>query len=135
TVNTTTGEITYTPDPGFIGRDSLEYQVCDENSNCASAYQYFTITPADVANSTDATDDYIFVPYGESVSGNVSTNDVDPEGDGQMVSEGTTTVAGVGTLDLANDGSFTFTPEAGFSGSYEFTYETCDDGDPEACAM
>lgn len=31
-VNTTTGEITYTPNPGYSGSDAFTYQVCDQGS-------------------------------------------------------------------------------------------------------
>ena len=52
----------------------------------------------------------------------------------QTVTAQTTTVPGKGTLVLAADGSYTFTPVAGFTGPVNFVYITCDNGVPQACA-
>ena len=41
---------------------------------------------------------------------------------------------GNGTVDLRSDGTYTYTPDAGFVGSDSFTYQTCDSGFPSACA-
>lgn len=137
-VDGNTGVITYTPDPGFTGRDSLEYKICDKtappNSICATAWQYFTVFPDGLDNTTDATDDFVSTPYGMAASGNVSTNDTDPEGNSQTVQAQNTTITGKGTLVLNTDGTYTFTPVSGFSGPVDFTYTTCDNGSPSACA-
>lgn len=135
-VNTITSEITYTPDSGFTGRDSLEYQICDKGTpaNCGSAYQYFTVYPDGFVTTTDATDDFASTPYGEPVTGNVSDNDIDPQGLPQTVTAQTNTVSGVGTLTLSSTGDYTFTPEAGFSGPHDFTYTTCQTANPSVCA-
>ncbi|MBY5957886.1 cadherin-like domain-containing protein [Membranicola marinus] len=136
-INTTTGEITYTPEPGFTGRDSLEYQICDQGTpaNCGTAWQYFTVNPDGVDPWTDATDDYGRTPYGEPMTGNVSTNDVDPQGEPQTVTAQNFTEPGVGTFVLSADGSYTFTPAAGFSGAHTFTYTTCRTNDGSVCAQ
>ncbi len=41
--------LTYTPDNGFCGIDTVYYQVCDDGfpSLCDSAYVFFTVTPED----------------------------------------------------------------------------------------
>lgn len=33
-VNASSGKITYTPDPGYIGSDGFDYTVCDEDESC-----------------------------------------------------------------------------------------------------
>ncbi len=136
-INTTTGVITYTPEPGFTGRDSLEYRICDQGTpaNCGTAWQYFTVNPDGVDPWTDATDDYGRTPYGEPVTGNVSTNDVDPQGEPQTVNAQNITEPGVGTFVLTADGSYTFTPADGFSGAHAFTYTTCRTNDGSICAQ
>ena len=137
TVNTATGAITYTPANNFVGTDTLTYRVCDNSTPtalCATAKQIITVKNTGAANSTLAADDYAYTPFNVAVSGNVKTNDTDPEGNTQTVATQTTTVAGKGTLVLAADGSYTFTPVAGFSGPVSFPYTTCDNGAPIACA-
>ncbi|MEO6540860.1 MAG: Ig-like domain-containing protein [Ferruginibacter sp.] len=136
TVNPITGDITYTPIAGFSGNDTLTYQVCDNQSpaKCASAKQIITTLPASAANTTSAADDYKISRVNTPATGNVKTNDVDPEGNTQTVTAQNTNLPGKGTLVLAADGSYTFTPDTGFTGPADFPYTTCDNGTPEACA-
>ena len=135
-VNPATGAITYTPAAGFVGMDTLTYRVCDNGTPplCATAKQIIRVERANADNSTTAADDYVITAMNTAVSGNVKTNDVDPEGNTQTVTAQTTTVAGKGTLVLNANGTFTFTPVSGFTGSLSFVYTTCDNGVPQACA-
>ncbi len=124
------GDIGYVPNNGFIGIDTLTYRVCvtGQPANCATAKQIITVNAASAGNTTIAADDFAVTPQNTPVSGNVKTNDSDPEGDDQTVTaQNTTTVTGKGTLALQTDGSFTFTPVDGFYGPVEFTYQTIDD--------
>ena len=136
-VNPATGDITYTPNTGYTGTDTLTYQVCDNQAppKCATAKQIITIKPVGLGNLTVAADDFKITNLNTPVSGNVKTNDSDPEGNNQTVTAQTTTVAGKGTLVLAADGSFTFTPVNNYVGPVDYPYTTCDDGVPQACAM
>jgi Bacterial Ig domain len=126
----------YDPNVNFVGLDSLKYQVCDNQvpSKCAEAWAYITIDPTGVTNLTNAMDDYAQTPFNTSVSGNVKTNDSDPEGNTQTVTAQNTTIPGKGTLVLASTGAFTFTPVTGFYGPIDYPYTTCDNGTPQACA-
>jgi len=128
TVNTLTGDIEYTPDNGFLGLDTLVYTVCvnGEPTNCATAKQIITVNSASADNSTVAADDFAVTGQNTPVSGNVQTNDSDPEGDTQTITAYSSTVA-AGTLVLASDGSYTFTPVSTFYGPVEFIYQTIDD--------
>ncbi len=135
TVNTTTGDITYTPASGFTGQDTLSYSVCDDGSpsaNCNTSYQIITVLPATAANSVTASDDYLFVPQGTTGSGNVLTNDYDPEGNTLTVTPQTLTVD-EGKLTLLSNGSFTFEAAGSFTGAVNFPYDVCDNGSPVAC--
>jgi uncharacterized repeat protein (TIGR01451 family) len=136
TVDPVTGDITYTPSPDFIGTDTLEYEVCDDQTpaQCATALQIIQVFGDDAPNTTSAADDFAYTPLNTPVSANVSDNDTDPEEDNQTVTAQTTTIPGKGTLVLGTDGSYTFTPVTGFTGPVEFPYTTCDDGTPQACA-
>ena len=137
TVNTTTGDITYTPATGFTGTDTLRYQVCDNQvpPKCASANQIITIRPNNAPNSTEAADDYKITNINTVATGNVKINDNDPEGNIQTVTAQNTTIAGKGNLVLNGSGDYTFTPVTGFTGPVDFPYTTCDNGFPQACAM
>ena len=135
TVNTTTGATTYTPATGYVGMDTLTYRVCESPSGlCATALQIITVQPSNAGNTTGAADDYATTPLNTAVSGNVSLNDIDPEGNAQVVTSQTTTISGKGTLVLNANGSYTFTPVTGFTGPVSFAYTTCDNGMPQACA-
>ena len=129
-----TGDITYTSSAGFTGKDTLTYIVCDNAAQCATAKQIITVYATGISNITLAADDYVTTYQGAAVSGNVKTNDTDPENNTQTVSSQTTTAPGQGTLVLNTDGSFSFVPVPGYTGPVEFPYTTCDNGTPAACA-
>ncbi|MDC7998423.1 Ig-like domain-containing protein, partial [Gilvibacter sediminis] len=82
-------------------------------------------------NCTDAIDDINNTFEGSAVSGNVLTNDEDFEGDNQTVT-GNTDPAN-GTVVVNPDGSYTYTPNPGYTGEDSFEYTICDDGTPQAC--
>jgi len=136
-VNTTTGDITYTPNAGFVGRDTLRYQVCDNQvpAKCAQADQIITVRDNNSTNSTDAADDYNIIQMNTVGTGNVKINDSDPEGNAQTVTPQNTTVAGKGTLVLSANGDYSFTPVINFTGPVDFPYTTTDNGTPAASAM
>lgn len=137
TVNPGTGAITYTPASNYTGMDTLAYTVSDNTepvAATASAIQVIWVLPAADPNTTSASDDYVFTGVNTAVSGNVKTNDTDAEGNTQSVSTLNFTQPGKGTLVLNADGTFTFTPSTGFTGPVSFTYSTCDNGAPSACA-
>ena len=125
----TTGDITYTPNANYIGFDTLTYQVCvdGEPANCATADQIILVNPPSAGNATQASDDFAQTQQGEPVSGNVLTNDNDNEGDDQEVTTTGTFTNAAGTLVLASDGSYTFTPVQGFFGPVDFPYSILDD--------
>ncbi|HEY3446132.1 MAG TPA: Ig-like domain-containing protein [Myxococcales bacterium] len=63
-----------------------------------------------------AVDDAFNVPFNTAFGGNVAANDV------AVYTVALGTNVGHGTLALAGDGSFSYTPNAGFSGTDSFTY-------------
>ena len=136
-INPATGDNTYTPNAGYVGYDTLTYQVCDNQviPKCATANQIITVRATNSPNTTMAADDYNITPKNTATSGNVKINDTDPEGDTQTVTPQTTTVAGKGTLVLTSDGNYSFSPYFGYVGPVDFPYTTCDNGVPQACAM
>lgn len=129
------GNLVYTPSPGFVGKDTVYYQVCESPSNiCTQAAAIITVLPSGAVNTTSATDDYGLAQLNTPVSGNVKTNDMDPEGNTTSVTSQNTTIAGKGTLVLSSDGTYTFTPVSGFIGTVDLPYTICDNQSPQACA-
>ena len=135
-VDLLTGNTTYTPDPGYVGLDTLRYEVCvlGEPANCAQANQIITIISASANNTTFAADDFNSGGQDTPITGDVKANDTDAEGDFQTVTAQVTAIPGVGTLTLAGDGTYTFIPEETFYGPVDFPYVTCDDNVSQACA-
>ncbi|KAI9549357.1 hypothetical protein GHT06_003723 [Daphnia sinensis] len=135
------GTVTFTPKDGFTGADVFTYSICEANnpSNCETAEVYVTVVPEPAKDETSASDDFALMtadPNGKSsVSGNVLTNDDSTNPDAKLTAslvEGPT--AEQGTLVFNADGTYTFTPEAGFAGPVEVVYTVCDDATPASCA-
>ena len=102
---------TYTPDPGYVGGDTLVITICDNLNACD--------TIVVIINVTDnlppwAVDDTASVNGGGSVVIDNEANDSDPEGD-----PFTTTVAtaGNGTVVINGNGTLTYTPGPTFCGT------------------
>ena len=130
------GTFDYTPDPDFVGTEVVEYVACDNATPtpaCDTATLYLTTLPI---NTITSTDDFNNTPFETPVSADVSTNDVDEEGNNQTFAlnnaNGGMNPAD-GTVVLNPNGSYTFTPATGFTGTTEFEYEVCDDGSPVLC--
>jgi gliding motility-associated-like protein len=133
------GTITYTPSSFFVGTDSLEYQVCDNNNpvQCQTAVAYFKIEPAGVLPVTTASDDYVSIVSSSTgsntVSGTVLLNDQNSGGGNLSATLITGPTVTQGTLVFNSDGTYTFTPAAGFVGPINIVYEVCG-GSPIDCA-
>jgi hypothetical protein len=79
-----------------------------------------------------AKDSFVFVT-GMTGYGNVMTNDVEP--DGETMTATVLTNSPDGTVIMNADGSFSFTPNPGFTGTTaNFTYQVCDNGTTAVCA-
>lgn len=86
------------------------------------------------ANATVAVDDFVETDQNTPVTGNVLTNDYDPEGHMQTVSNtGTHATKEGGSITISANGTYTYTPAANFSGLDEYEYEVCDNASPQAC--
>ncbi len=131
------GTYTYTPNTGFVGKDSVYYRVCNAQGNCDTAVLKLTILnspPNGPGNDAPiANDDVVTTFQGVTVTGNVKTNDMDPEGHTLTVSTTPVVAPAHGVLTLNPDGTFTFVPENGFSGTDVFKYQVCDNGTPSKC--
>ena len=116
------GSFTYTPNAGFNGADAFTYSASDGVATSNAATVALTVTA--VNNVPVAIGDAFSLAEGTSVAGNVLTNDTDSDGDSLTATLGAG--AGHGSVDLSSDGSFTYTPNAGFNGADAFTYSASD---------
>ncbi|MEI6851736.1 MAG: Ig-like domain-containing protein [Bacteroidota bacterium] len=122
------GTFTYTPNANYNGSDTFIYMVCDLGMPIYCDTALVTINIVPVNDPPIAVDDIATTPEDTPVSGNVLTNDSDPEGDPLVVVDftinGTTypadgsivTIPGVGTLAIDSTGDFTFNPVLNFNG-------------------
>ncbi|MCB1716073.1 MAG: tandem-95 repeat protein, partial [Candidatus Competibacteraceae bacterium] len=124
----TDGTVTYTPDGMFTGTDSFSYEVCDAALNCAIA----TVT---VVVSDPLAGNLAPTAVADSAATAVDTpltiisliNDADPDvGDVLSVSAVDATSAQGGTVVDNGDGTFGYTPAAGFTGVDTFSYTLSD---------
>jgi hypothetical protein len=116
------GSFTYTPDAGYVGDDSFVYAASD--GSLFSSDVTVTITVQD-PNRLVATDDSYTVAAGQMLSvpaAGVLANDMQPGGG---IPDRAWLVGGAshGSVTFNTDGSFTYTPDAGFVGDDSFTYE------------
>ncbi len=134
-VNAATGFITYIPNPGFTGYDTLSYSVSDNGSpaGSATAMQIIFVKSIGTVNTTLAADDFYMSFRGNTINGTVIANDSDPENNTQTVTAYNSTVA-AGIFSLSENGNFTFIPASGFTGPVDFVYTICDNGTQQACA-
>ncbi len=119
------GSFTYTPNANVNGTDSFTYQVSDGSATSNTATVTLNITavndaPVAVADTFMETSG---VPLTVPAPG-VLANDTDPDGDVRTASLVTGPKGGM--LALNTDGSFTYTPNPGFTGTDTFTYRVSD---------
>ena len=116
------GTFTYTPDADYLGGDTFTYELCDFTALCDFATVFIQVVPAN--ESPVADDDNYTTDEDVVLSANVGDNDTDADGD--VLTFAVTTNVVNGTLQFNADGSFTYTPNAEFSGSDSFSYSVCD---------
>ena len=160
------GTYEFVPTTGFIGEVTYTYEVCDNGQPqaCATAEVTIDVEPLPTTDNGElAPAPDVNTTYDDlAVSGQVLSNDNDPDGDNILVT-GTiqvdtdgdgvvdatrplgaaTTIGGVdkdgnpvgnaGMLTQNGNGTYTFDPVAGFIGVVEYIYTVCDDGTPITC--
>ncbi|MGB7803822.1 Ig-like domain-containing protein [Buttiauxella sp.] len=127
------GVLTYTPNRGFVGTDSYSYVVVSGGVSETATVTINVTNQAPIPVNDNQTLD-----EDSSATGNVLTNDRDPEGDtlsvktftveGQTYDAGTTvTLAGShGTLTVKTDGTYSYTPGGDWNGNILVSYVVTD---------
>ncbi|KXX70525.1 Ig-like domain-containing protein [Flammeovirga sp. SJP92] len=126
------GEIVHTPPEDFVGSYDLTYEVCDKSTPPDCDQAVLTITVFD--DDPVAVNDTLSLPDGDPVNINILANDTHPQDDLNPASLKiieTPDIDGV-TFEVVN-GELVHTPPEGFEGTYELTYEICDNSSPADC--
>lgn len=123
TVTLSGGTTTYTPPPGFAGRDQFQYSVCDDGIPvlCSTGLVTVLVDPV-------AVDDAATTPEGTPVTIDVAANDL-----GTVLPPDVTSQPANGTVALVG-GVLVYTPAPGFVGTDTFTYRVCAADVSPACA-
>ncbi len=122
------GSFVYVPAPGFTGGDTFTYHAFDGEKLSTFGTVFIAVEVPSINLPPVANDDAYEVGQGSTLTVDapgVIANDTDPEGEplGTLLE----TSPAHGTLGtLGDDGSFTYTPAAGFVGTDSFTYTVFD---------
>ncbi len=119
----TDGSWTYTPNAGFVGKDSFTWRASDGVQQSDPAIVTIEVTNTDVVTSPD----YYTLSSNQTLTvaaPGVLKNDLNLDQDALTL----TVVSNVehGTLALDASGSFTYSPTAGFAGEDQFIYKISD---------
>jgi hypothetical protein len=117
------GTITYTPNAGFNGADTFQYEISDGNGGFDTAT--VRINVAGVNDLPDAVDDVATTAEDTAVTINVLGNDTDPDGDTLTVNRIVSNPSN-GTVTVNANGTITYTPAANYNGPDSFQYEVTD---------
>ncbi len=114
------GRFVYTPDPGFVGNDEFQYEVCDPSGSCVVATVRVTI----FNQPPEAVDDELVIRSTVPTTGQAFVNDSDPDGD--TLTSSVFASPRFGTVDWNPDGTFVYTPGPDFPGSDSLVYSVFD---------
>ena len=127
------GTFTYTPNANFTGADSFTYTITDADGDTSTATVSFNVGSVDDLPVAVA-DSLVGVSEDTPFSGNLASNDT-PSGDGGNTWSKASNPAN-GTVVVNADGTFTYTPNANFTGADSFTYTITDaDGDTSTATV
>ena len=118
------GGFSYTPDPGFHGVDSFSYLATQGGLKAASTATV-TIDVSQVFHAAVAVDDLYAGSEGQALSipaPGVLANDTIVDSPAPSITASLVAAPLHGTVALQADGSFVYTPGAGFSGPDSFSY-------------
>jgi CSLREA domain-containing protein len=126
-VSTNGTSVSYTPAPNFSGADSFTYTITDGHSHTDSATVNVTVLsvndPPVVAGEAYTINQD--TPLNVAAPG-LLANDSDVDGDPLQAVSYSGGATAHGTLSGSANGSFTYTPHAGYAGTDSFTYRVTD---------
>ncbi|MFQ6026021.1 MAG: phytase [Dehalococcoidia bacterium] len=122
------GSFTYTPDTGYFRQDSFSYRANDGTANSNPAAVLIDVLQVAGNTSPTALDDSYSLDQDTTLNVPASSGvlDNDSDSDGDPLTASLVSVPTNGTLNLNNDGSFTYTSDAGYFGQDSFSYRAND---------
>jgi sulfur relay (sulfurtransferase) DsrF/TusC family protein len=119
------GSYSYTPVANFNGIDAVDYTVTDGNLSDVGT---LTINVAALNDAPVADDDAITATEDKVFNSviELDANDTDLDGDGLSVVAGTYVTTQGGSITIAADGSYSYTPAANFNGVDSVDYTVTD---------
>ena len=119
--------IRYTPNPGYFGMDTLQYEIGDNRGKRSRAWMRVMVREAN--SRPEAIGDEASTTAGTSVTVNVTSNDYDPDGDTVRLLAGSPPIITHpehGTATKVDENRIKYVPQAGFGGTDRFQYEIND---------
>ena len=120
-IDPVSGDIIYTPDPGFTGVEMFTYTVLDDDGSLSNVA---TVTITVLNAAPDAVDDRVVTEVGTPITIDVLANDSDSNGHPVTIID--VEQPPNGTVTINPDGTLTYTPNPGFQGPEMFTYTISD---------
>ena len=108
------GNFTYIPNENFFGLDSFEYRVTDGQGESATGTIFVEVAPVNDAPEVD--DTTTAAPEDGVLVGTLAATDVD----GDPLTFSLVSGPASGTLDLRDDGTYSYIPNADFDGQDSF---------------
>ncbi|MDB5386138.1 MAG: repeat-containing protein [Planctomycetaceae bacterium] len=124
------GTFTYTPNNGFVGNDQFSFKVNDgmvDSQEALVTVHVLQSNTAPVANPIS-----ISTPRNSPFQGTLTATDVDQN---PLTYHAGTTAAAHGTVSILADGTFTYSPDNGFSGTDSFSFQANDGSVDSADAL
>ncbi|HZL00660.1 MAG TPA: Ig-like domain-containing protein, partial [Caulobacteraceae bacterium] len=120
------GSFVYTPTLGFAGKDSFSYIASDGLASGPATMATITVTASPPTSAADSYSDAAGHVLTTTVANGVLANDTDPNGLALTAALAPGGGPAHGTLTLNPDGSFRYTPTAGYVGADSFSYVASD---------
>jgi uncharacterized repeat protein (TIGR01451 family) len=120
------GTLTYTPDRGYAGNDTITYQACNLDGDCVTAVLSIIVTPANDPPGLLAVPATLKEDTTTTID--VLASVTDPDGDPAAAVVTLVGVAAEGSVLANGDGTFDYTPPPNFHGADSFTVQICDEG-------
>ena len=123
------GSFTYLSQRDFVGEDSFSYRADDGDQLSAPVTVQISVANVNDGPSgrLDRYEGFIDVPLVVSASQGILANDTDIDTEPTSLKARLIFEPRQGTLQLEENGSFTYTPRPGFRGTDTFTYQARDD--------
>ena len=122
------GTFVYIPDTGFSGVDTFSYTITDDNGDTSTATVTIIVDDPNTNDVPVAIGDDFQIDGDSTLSNTLKANDTQSSDGGNSWTKSSDPTNG--TVVVYSDGTFTYTPNAGFSGIDSFKYIITDvDGD------